>query len=227
MTAVPETPAAGTAVPPTLELRDVDAGYGPFRAIFGVSLAVPAGGVLAILGSNGSGKTTIARVASGLIEPTNQTKATISKKQAADRGRHRRSTHQTEAQIANRLLSIRCQYRCTQRRSFNFDACAFGEYDVAARPQEILIKRERGRIVANACRQIAIGRSDTDDPSYQSEAIGRHPGTNRQIAVRIESPPGQHCQQERCYSTRLVLGTDRALRIERKILRLFSYSAGQ
>ena len=35
-----------------------------------MSLAVPAGGVLAILGSNGSGKTTIARVASGLIKPT-------------------------------------------------------------------------------------------------------------------------------------------------------------
>jgi branched-chain amino acid transport system ATP-binding protein len=55
---------------PLLELRDVHAGYGPFRSIFGVSLAVPAGGVLALLGSNGSGKTTIARVCSGLIVPT-------------------------------------------------------------------------------------------------------------------------------------------------------------
>src|SRR5207342_1204421 len=41
-----------------------------FRAIFGVSLSVRAGGVLAILGSNGSGKTTIARVCYGLITPT-------------------------------------------------------------------------------------------------------------------------------------------------------------
>ena len=62
--------AVEPVTPPTLELRDVDAGYGPFRAIFGVSLAVPAGGVLAILGSNGAGKTTIARVSSGLIRPT-------------------------------------------------------------------------------------------------------------------------------------------------------------
>jgi branched-chain amino acid transport system ATP-binding protein len=53
-----------------LELRDVDAGYGPFRSLFGVSLAVRTGGVLALLGSNGSGKTTIARVCSGLIAPT-------------------------------------------------------------------------------------------------------------------------------------------------------------
>lgn len=55
---------------PMLELRSVDAGYGPFRAVFGLSLSVPAGGVLAVLGANGSGKTTTARVCSGLIVPT-------------------------------------------------------------------------------------------------------------------------------------------------------------
>jgi branched-chain amino acid transport system ATP-binding protein len=58
------------AAPPLLELRDVDAAYGPFRAIFGVSLTLPAGRVLALLGSNGAGKTTIARVCSGLLRPT-------------------------------------------------------------------------------------------------------------------------------------------------------------
>jgi len=55
---------------PTLQLVNVYAGYGPFRAIFDVSLAVARGSVLALLGSNGSGKTTIARVCSGLIQPT-------------------------------------------------------------------------------------------------------------------------------------------------------------
>jgi branched-chain amino acid transport system ATP-binding protein len=61
-----------TAIPPTplLELRDVSAGYGPFRALFGVSLEIAEGKVLALLGSNGAGKTTIARVASGLIRPS-------------------------------------------------------------------------------------------------------------------------------------------------------------
>ena len=55
---------------PVLELDGVDAGYGPFRALFGVSFAVPAGGVCALLGPNGAGKTTVARVASGLLRPT-------------------------------------------------------------------------------------------------------------------------------------------------------------
>jgi branched-chain amino acid transport system ATP-binding protein len=56
--------------PPLLELRDVDAAYGPFRALFGVTLTIEDGSATALLGSNGSGKTTVARVASGLIPPT-------------------------------------------------------------------------------------------------------------------------------------------------------------
>jgi branched-chain amino acid transport system ATP-binding protein len=65
--------AAAASVPasePLLELRGVDAAYGPFRAIFDVSLTLLAGRVLALLGSNGAGKTTIARVCSGLLRPT-------------------------------------------------------------------------------------------------------------------------------------------------------------
>ena len=64
---------SAAAVPvavPLLELRDVDAGYGPFKALFGVSFAVERGRVLTLLGSNGSGKTTIARVCSGLVVPS-------------------------------------------------------------------------------------------------------------------------------------------------------------
>ena len=62
--------AAEPTAQPLLELRDVDAAYGPFRAVFGVSFSLRAGTVLALLGSNGSGKTTVARVCSGLVHPT-------------------------------------------------------------------------------------------------------------------------------------------------------------
>jgi branched-chain amino acid transport system ATP-binding protein len=61
---------SGTSGAPLLELRDIDAGYGAFRALFGVSLSLAPGSVLALLGSNGCGKTTMARVCSGLITPT-------------------------------------------------------------------------------------------------------------------------------------------------------------
>ena len=55
---------------PVLSLREVDAGYGPFRALFGVSFDVAEGEVVALLGANGAGKTTVARVCSGLLHPT-------------------------------------------------------------------------------------------------------------------------------------------------------------
>jgi branched-chain amino acid transport system ATP-binding protein len=55
---------------PLLELREVGAGYLQFRALFGVSLQVRERQAVALVGPNGSGKTTVARVASGLVVPT-------------------------------------------------------------------------------------------------------------------------------------------------------------
>jgi branched-chain amino acid transport system ATP-binding protein len=57
-------------VSPVLALDGVDAGYQQFRALFGVSLEIPAGTAVALIGPNGAGKTTVARVASGLVVPT-------------------------------------------------------------------------------------------------------------------------------------------------------------
>ena len=52
---------------PILELDEVSAAYGPYRALFGVSFSVARGAVVALLGPNGAGKSTVARVASGLV----------------------------------------------------------------------------------------------------------------------------------------------------------------
>ena len=50
-----------------LRLDDVCASYGSYRALFGVSFEVKPGAIVALLGSNGAGKSTVARVVSGLV----------------------------------------------------------------------------------------------------------------------------------------------------------------
>ena len=57
----------GVADPPALEVDHVSAAYGPYRALFDVSFTVPAAGITALLGSNGAGKSTVARVVTGLL----------------------------------------------------------------------------------------------------------------------------------------------------------------
>jgi branched-chain amino acid transport system ATP-binding protein len=53
-----------------LKLDSIDAGYGGFQALFGITMNVEAGEAVAVIGSNGAGKTTLLRVISGLLAPT-------------------------------------------------------------------------------------------------------------------------------------------------------------
>ncbi len=75
MTSVAPSPGAAGAEgrPPALEVVNVSAAYGPYRALFDVSFTVPAGGAVALLGSNGAGKSTVARVVTGLLAVTQGT----------------------------------------------------------------------------------------------------------------------------------------------------------
>lgn len=58
---------------PALVADRVSAAYGPYRALFDVSITVPAGAIVALLGSNGAGKSTVARVVTGLVPCTEGT----------------------------------------------------------------------------------------------------------------------------------------------------------
>jgi branched-chain amino acid transport system ATP-binding protein len=56
-----------------LELTDVHVRYGSVRALQGVSLRVETGELVALIGSNGAGKSTTLRTISGLLRPTQGT----------------------------------------------------------------------------------------------------------------------------------------------------------
>ena len=53
-----------------LTIRDVEAGYGAVRALHGISLAVKSGETVALLGTNGNGKSTLMKCVMGIVRPT-------------------------------------------------------------------------------------------------------------------------------------------------------------
>jgi len=54
-----------------LQVKNVEAKYGNIRALKSISINVPKGDIVGIIGGNGAGKTTLLKVISGLMRPTN------------------------------------------------------------------------------------------------------------------------------------------------------------
>ena len=54
---------------PLLQVNAIDAFYGDFQALSGVSLTVDAGQVVAVIGANGAGKSTLLKSIAGLMPP--------------------------------------------------------------------------------------------------------------------------------------------------------------
>jgi branched-chain amino acid transport system ATP-binding protein len=52
-----------------LELKSIESFYGKIQALNGITLEVPEGGIVAVLGANGAGKSTTLKTISGLIQP--------------------------------------------------------------------------------------------------------------------------------------------------------------
>jgi branched-chain amino acid transport system ATP-binding protein len=59
-------PAAADVI---LKVSNIESYYGPIMAIRGVSLEVPKGQIVTVLGANGAGKTTILKTISGVLDP--------------------------------------------------------------------------------------------------------------------------------------------------------------
>ena len=53
-----------------LKISDVEAGYAAVRALHGVSMTVPGGSTVALLGTNGNGKSTLMKCVMGMVRPT-------------------------------------------------------------------------------------------------------------------------------------------------------------
>ena len=53
-----------------LTIKNIDAGYGAVRALHGVSMEINQGETVALLGTNGNGKSTLMKCLMGMVQPT-------------------------------------------------------------------------------------------------------------------------------------------------------------
>lgn len=68
-TKVAKKPSKAAAQETVLEVKNVESFYGAVMALRGVSLEVPKGQIVTILGANGAGKTTLLKTISGVLDP--------------------------------------------------------------------------------------------------------------------------------------------------------------
>ena len=94
---------------PILKVTNIETYYGPIMAIRGVSLSVPRGQIITVLGANGAGKTTILKTISGVLDPQ---KGSIELRASRSRGstptRSCGWVSATSPRAARSSLSCRC-----------------------------------------------------------------------------------------------------------------------
>jgi urea transport system ATP-binding protein len=67
---VAEAPAPAAHAPPLLEIDDVTVDYDGFKALNGLKLTIPAGGMTVVIGPNGAGKSTMCDAVIGRVRPS-------------------------------------------------------------------------------------------------------------------------------------------------------------
>ena len=68
-----------------LETRALSAFYGDFQALFGIDVTVAPGEVIALIGSNGAGKSTFLKSVAGLLRPRTWSRFCIAGSRSAGR----------------------------------------------------------------------------------------------------------------------------------------------
>ena len=93
-----------------LRLSNIESYYGPIMAIRGISLEVPRGRIVTLLGANGAGKTTVLKTISGILDPQKGTIEYLGKpiqRMEADRIVRLGISHVPEGREVFPFLSVR------------------------------------------------------------------------------------------------------------------------
>ncbi len=161
---MPATPPSGDAV----VVDDVSVAFDDQRAVDGISLVVPAGAILGIIGPSGAGKTTLVRLMTGAIAPTEGSLTVLGE----DPRRFRRETRE---RLGYMPQSFTLYPDLTVRENVDFVASLFGMLYVRRRrrTQDVLelldlwdVRRRRaGRLSGGMQRRLELAGALVHDPA--------------------------------------------------------------
>jgi branched-chain amino acid transport system ATP-binding protein len=186
---------------PILQLLNVESNYGPVQALRGVSLSVPEGKIVTVLGANGAGKTTTLKTISGIIDPLKgQVKFKGTEIQGASPDAIVRAgiVHVPEGREVFPLLSVEDNLRMGAYTRSDTDGVAqdldavFGYFPILRERA----KQEAGQLSGGQQQMLAIARALLGKPSLilmDEPSLGLSPKLTREIfdiVVRINRERG-------------------------------------
>ena len=186
---------------PILQLLNVESNYGPVQALRGVSLSVPEGKIVTVLGANGAGKTTTLKTISGIIEPLKgQVKFRGEEIQGASPDAIVRAgiVHVPEGREVFPLLSVEDNLRMGAYTRGDADGVAqdldavFGYFPILRERA----KQEAGQLSGGQQQMLAIARALLARPSLilmDEPSLGLSPKLTKEIfdiVVRINRERG-------------------------------------
>ena len=161
---------------PLLVMEDISHSFGAVRAVADVSLAIPRGTTLALLGESGCGKTTLARIALGLLAPDTG-KVRFDGEEITGK-RIRRSVRRRMNMVfqdANASLNPRWQVRDSIAEPLNAFRLVARQSDPMDRVAELmqlvgmapeLGKRLPAELSFGQIQRVAIARALASDPTF-------------------------------------------------------------
>lgn len=177
-----------------LDIKDLSAGYGDFRAVDGVNLSVERGQIVSLIGLNGAGKTTLINTVAGLHKPRS---GKVSFKGGDITGMS------AEKIVARGLSLVPQGGRCFNRMSVQ-DNLLMGSFPKAARRRsketlervyelfpdlKEMKKRPAGTLSGGQRQMAAIGRALMACPEcliFDEISLGLSPAVIKDIYQRIK-----------------------------------------